>query len=137
MNYTIVGNFEIYPDPINWSVPNKPNENYYQEDNLDYLLDEFIIDEIVESLGEGWRLPDSKEMNYLNSLMNLGIMGNQLFRYYPYIIKESVDPKFIDSSIRIFYNPVTKSTMRQPWIPGYFLSESGPRNFKIQAVRNI
>ena len=38
---------------------------------------------------------------------------------------------------RTFFNLENRSENRQAWIPGFFLTNSGKRNFKIQPVRDV
>ena len=133
--YIRIGNFEMYPELINWSVP---SEDYYDgKHNFNYLLDESIIQKEIDKIGEGWRLPYLKEMIYLGRIwLDLEILRISPY-FSPFIIKESLDIDPSRPSFRIFYSTSTNNGQSQPWIPGYFIGNNGPRIFKIQLVRNI
>ena len=134
--YIRIGNFEMYPELINWSVPS--GDYYDGKHNFNYLLDESVIQKEIDKIGEGWRLPYLKEMIHLGGIwLDLGIL-RRFPHFFPYIIKESLDIDPSRPSFRIFYSPsATSGQYSQPWIPGYFIGSSGPRTFKIQLVRDI
>jgi hypothetical protein len=144
MDYVRLGNFELYPEQINWSPPGSPSD-YYGSKSVDYLLDDFDFDSYIEGkIGKGWRLPSIKEMVYLGRVKSLEIarMGKL---YLPsisnYVVEETTSPTVrggdTDYSGRIFFSPESRGPNVQPWMPGFFIGNSGIKNFKIQPVRDI
>jgi len=141
MEYIRLGNFELYPDQLNWSVPGVP-EDYYGEKKVNYILSDFNFDEFIDKkIGKGWRLPKMKEMVYLGRVKSLDIAKTGKL-YLPsishYIVDETTNLTPINGNYYqvSFFNPENKGPIVLPWMPGFFISNSGMRNFKIQPVRD-
>jgi len=138
MNYVKLGKIELSPYQVNWSVSGKP-QDYFGRGNFDYLLDPSAMQErIDEKIGKGWRMPYLKEMIYIIQIRDLDINKSEKL-YIPtisnYIVNETLENKS-DNRFRIFCNPQGEEN-NQPWIPGFFTSSAGMRNFKIQPVRDV
>jgi hypothetical protein len=139
MEHIRFGNFEVYGDPINWSAPGK-KEEYHSKDyeDLKYLLEESYIQRFIdEKIGEGWRPPYFMEMKYIHNMKEeLKIVNSSKF-YLPssnFIVKETLEDT---GKFRIFFEGTDGFENGQPWIPGFLISSTGKRNFKILAVRDV
>jgi hypothetical protein len=142
MEYIRLGNFEIWPDQLNWSVPGKLEDYIGMPQKYHLMLDESLFNEFIAlKIGGGWRLPDLNEMSYIGDISrDLGISKSKKLYFpttYNYIIQETLNPDQ-NSESRTFFDLENITTNSQPWIPGFFLLFSGKgRTFKIQPVRDI
>lgn len=138
MKYIRIGNFEIYPDQLNWSVPGDFEDYIGMPQEYYNLLEKSKFEELIESkIGKGWRLPYANEMNYIGNISPLSITKSiKLYipTFYNYIVQETMDSSA--SVMRIFFDLESNISNRQPWVPGFFFSKN-KRNFKIQPVRDV
>jgi hypothetical protein len=140
MEYIRIGNFEVWPDQLNWSVPGKPEDYIGMPQKYYFLLDRSSFNELIESkIGKGWRLPDLNEMTYIGDISYpLGITKSKKL-YIPtahsYMVQETMDPS--SEERKTFFSLENRTSISMPWIPGYFLTNAGKRTFKIQPVRDV
>jgi hypothetical protein len=139
MEYVRLGNFEVWPDQLNWSVPGVPEDYFGNPQSYYFLLDESLFEEFIAlKVGQGWRLPDLNEMTYMGNIYHsLGISKSKKLYFptaYNYIIQETLNS---DSENKYFFNLENGTSNPQPWVPGFFLSSAGKRTFKIQPVRDV
>ena len=143
MEYIRIGNFEMWPDQLNWSVSGSPEDYYGMPQKYYNILQESMFEELIESkIGKGWRLPRLHEMVYIGDIQySLEIAKSEKLYIpttYSFIVKETMDSREGDPyNSRTFFNLENRSANRQAWIPGFFLTNSGKRNFKIQPVRDV
>ena len=141
MEYIRFGNFEVWPDQLNWSVPGKPEDYYGMPYKYYFMLNESLFDELIAlKIGKGWRLPHLDEMAYIGDISYaLGITKSKKLYFptsYNFIIQETIKPEE-NSQFRTFFDLENRTSNSQPWIPGFFLSSSGKKTFKIQPVRDV
>ena len=142
MEYIRLGNFEVWPDQLNWTVPGKKEDYIGNPQVYRNLLDESIFEELIESrIGKGWRLPYLNEMSYIEEVsLFLKISKSQKFYIplsYNYIIQETISTVENSHDYRTFFTPENNGGNLQPWVPGFFLFGPGKRTFKIQPVRDV
>ena len=142
MEYIRIGNFEMWPDQLNWSVSGSPEDYYGMPEKYYNILQESMFEELIESkIGKGWRLPSLHEMVYLGDIQySLGITKSKKLYVptaYIYIVKETMNPGQGANDLRTFFSLENRFLNPQPWVPGFFLSNAGKRNFKIQPVKDI
>jgi hypothetical protein len=140
MEHIRFGNFEVYEDSINWYPPGK-REDYYgkKDEDLNYLLSEsYVQKHIDEKIGKGWRLPYFSEIKYIYSFrQNLKIVNSSKFYFstgYNYVIQETLKD---NDQRRTFFQPIDGIENSQPWIPGFIITNTGLRNFRILPVRDV
>lgn len=140
MEYVRLGNFEVWTDQLNWSVPGKPEDYIGMPQKYHFLLDQSLFDELIAlKIGQGWRLPYLNEMNYIGDISySLGISKSKKLYMptaYSYIVQETVNSSTEER--KTFFSLENRNSMSMPWIPGYFLTNAGKRTFKIQPVRDV
>jgi len=142
MEYMRIGNFEMWPGQLNWSVSGNPEDYYGMPEKYYNILQESMFEELIESkIGKGWRLPRLCEMAYIGDIQySLGIAKSKKLYIptaYIFIVKETMNPGEGANDRRTFFNLENRSANPQPWIPGFFLTNAGKRTFKIQPVRDV
>jgi hypothetical protein len=139
MKNLLLGNIEVYKEPINWVVPGN-SEDYSLDKDYSFILSHSSMNEYIEEkLGKGWRISNLKEIEYLTMCLLRD------YDYYVpstslYIISETLESE--DHFYRTFYSiaPFLSSSdlIEKPWIPGFFLGHnSRKKNFKIWPVKEI